>query len=187
MQARSFETNKSRSADFTRKTGQSLEVWARLIEKSAPTESEARIAWLKSKFKLTLVQARQIVNALPENFIISDGKLLLEKHFNEDRAYQKPIYDLLMIHIKRWGPYRLTINKTYLSLIHNLQFAIAKPSKNGLVVGVVTDAVKKTRNKDFMPARNLGGEKITHKIILNDEREITTSVLNVIHASYDLS
>jgi Domain of unknown function (DUF5655)/Domain of unknown function (DUF4287) len=187
MPARSFETNKSRSADFTRKTGQSLEEWAKLIKKSGLDDCEARIAWLKSKFKLTPVQAGEIVNALPENFIVSDGKLLLDKHFGEDKAYQKPIYDLLMIHIKRWGPYRLTINKTYLSLIHNLQFAIAKPSKSGLVVGVITEAVKKTRNKDFVPARNLAGEKITHKIILNDEREITTSVLKVIHVSYDLT
>jgi hypothetical protein len=82
------------------------------------------------------------------------------------------------------GAVKVTVNKTYLSLSNKNQFAILKSTKDGLVIGVPTRAVKAVKNKEFAATKNLGSDKITHKVLLVEEGDFTEGMMKVLKAAY---
>ncbi|MCY7409450.1 MAG: DUF5655 domain-containing protein, partial [Chitinophagales bacterium] len=150
-----------------------------------PKERKDRIAWLQTKHNLGGGQAGTIVRMMYEGLNDYDESELIKVHFQNGKEYQKDIYNKLLMNVKKFGPHKIAVNKTYFSLIGKVQFAIVKTTKDGMVIGVNAKAVKDAKSKDFIPAKNLGSDKITHKIILNDESELNTSVIKVLKASYD--
>lgn len=168
-------------------TGKTLEQWIDLVKKKCPEEREEQIDWLKIKHNLTNGQAKTIVKMMHEGLADYDEDDLMKHHFNRDKDYQKPIYEKIIGTIKKWGRHTVAVNKTYISLIKNEQFALVKTTKENLVIAVPGQAVRAAKNKDFIPAKNLGSSKITHKVVLNDVSDLDEGVMKVLKASYDKS
>src|SRR5215831_3328243 len=106
------EMSKSTIGNFIIKTGKSLEEWAKLIERSGRKDRDELVVWLQTKYKVSSTHAKGIVKATLEDLLKYHGNGSLEELFGKDKAYQKPIYDLLMMHIRRWGPHQINVNKT---------------------------------------------------------------------------
>jgi len=171
--------------NLQKNTGKTLEQWIETVKKSGPTDRKNQVEWLKTKHALGNGQAKTITKMMYEGMSDYDEESLMEGHFTNGKDYQKPVYDKIMAAVKKWGDHKLAVNKTYLSLIHHHQFAIVKTTKTGLVIGVPKVAVKAAKNKEFISAKNLGGEKITHKIVVQDVSDLSDGVMKVLKASYD--
>lgn len=171
--------------NLPKNTGKTLEQWMDLVKRKGPEERKEQVDWLKIKHNLGNGQAKTIVKMMHEGLADYDEEELMKKHFNNGKDYQKPIFEKLVSAVRKFGKQNIAVNKTYLSLIRNQQFALVKTTKEGLVVGVHGSAVRSAKSKDFVPSKNLGSEKITHKIVLNDVSDVTDSVMKVLRASYD--
>ncbi|MBA3647564.1 MAG: DUF4287 domain-containing protein [Chitinophagales bacterium] len=170
-----------------KKTGKNFQQWTDILKKSGLKDRKGQIEWLKIKHALGSEQAKQISALICNGSSEYSDNDELRKHFEGEKDFQKAVFDKIITEVKKWGPYTVTTNKTYLSLFHQYQFAILKTTKNGLVIGVPHAAVKTARSKEFMPVKNLGSEKITHKIVLYDESEVTDHIIRVLKASYEKS
>ncbi|MEP7128856.1 MAG: DUF5655 domain-containing protein, partial [Chitinophagales bacterium] len=162
-----------------------LDQWIELVKKSGPKDRKEKTNWLKTKHLLGSGQASTITKMMYEGMTDYDADYLMQLHFNGDKDYQKLIYDKITDSLKKWGDHKIAINKTYLSLIHRLQFAIIKTTKDGMVIGVPAVAVKAAKNKEFKLTKNLGSDRITHKLLLNDISDLSDGVMRVLKASYD--
>jgi hypothetical protein len=171
--------------NLTRNTGKTLEQWIEIVRKKGPKDRSEQVDWLKTKFNLGNGQARTITKMMNEGLADYDESDLMKGHFNGGKDYQKPVYDKLVASLKKWGAHKIAVNKTYLSFIHNHQFAIVKTTKDGMVIGVPEAGVKAARNKEFIRAGNLGSVKITHKIVVQDVNDLSDGVMKVLKASYD--
>ncbi len=171
--------------NLQKNTGKTLEQWIEVVKKSGPLDRREKITWLKTKHQLGSGIAATITKMMYEGMSDYDVDTLMQLHFSGSKDYQKPIYDKIAASLKKWGVHKIAVNKTYLSLIHNQQFAIVKTTKDGLAIGVPEVAVKFTKNKEFKPTKNLGSDRITHKLLLNDLSELTDGVMRVLKASYD--
>jgi hypothetical protein len=166
-------------------TGKTLDQWMELVKKKGPEDRKEQVEWLKVKCNLDNVQAKTIVKMMHEGLADYDEDDLMKQHFNNDKVYQKPIFEKMIAFIKKFGKLSISVNKTYLSLRNNQQFALVKTSKDGLIIGVPGAAVKSAKSKEFIPAKNLGSDKITHKIVMNDVTDVNDDVVKVLKASYD--
>ena len=166
-------------------TGKTLEQWIETVKKSGPKDRKAQLEWLKTKHVLGNGQAGTITKMMYEGLSDYDVEELMKNHFKNGKEYQKPVYERIMMSVKRWGDHKLAVNKTYLSLIHHFQFAVLKTTKEGLVIGVPAIAIKTTRNKEFIPAKNLASERITHKIVVQDVNDLSDGLMRVLKTSYE--
>ena len=166
------------------KTGKSLDQWKELIKKKGPKDRKEKIQWLQIKHGLGHGQAGAIVKMMYEGLDDYDEGELMKQHFSNGKEYLKPIYDKIMANLKKYGTVKVSVNKTYLSLVNSQQFALVKSTKDGLVIGVPASAVKAAKNKEFRPTKNLGSDKITHKITLVDEGDVNDGVMRVLKTSY---
>jgi L-ascorbate metabolism protein UlaG (beta-lactamase superfamily) len=148
------------------------------------SEIKEKIQWLQIKHGLGHGQAGTIVKMMYEGLDDYDEGELMKQHFSNGKEYLKPVYDKIMSNLKKYGTVRVSVNKTYLSLVNSQQFALVKSTKDGLVIGVPGAAVKATHNKEFKPTKNLGSDKITHKITLVDEGDLNEGVMRVLKVSY---
>ncbi len=173
--------------NLQKNTGKTLQQWMNLVLRSGQEERKDQVEWLKSNHALSNGQATTITKLMNEGKADYDEAHLMKSHFYGDKDYQKPIYDKITAALKMWGTHKIVVNKTYLSLIHNQQFAILKTTKSGMAIGVPEAAVKKGKNKEFISSKNFGSERITHKLIVNDVSDLSDGVLLVLKASYDMS
>ena len=171
--------------NLQKNTGKTLEQWIEVVKKSGPKDRKQQVEWLKTKHAIGNGQAKTITRMMYEGMSDYDVEDLMKFHFDNGKDYQKPVYDKIIASVKKWGDHKLAVNKTYLSLIHHHQFAIMKTTKDGMVIGVPAVAVKAAKNKDFISAKNLGSDKITHKILVQDVTDLSDGVMRVLKASYD--
>lgn len=187
MPETSTERYESISRILEKNTGKSLVHWMEVVKKSGPKDKKYKEEWLRTKHKLSSRLAKMIVKKLYEGMPGVDIDDLMIPHFNGNKDYQKAMYEKIVTALKRWGEHKIAINKTYVSLFHRHQFAILKTTKEGMIIGVPAAGVKAARNKEFRPAKNLGSEKITHKIVVNDVTDLSDGVMRVLKASYEKS
>lgn len=170
--------------NLAKNTGKSLEEWHELLKKKGPKDRKEKVQWLQIKFGLGSGQAGTIVRMMYEGLEDYDEADLMKKHFSNGKEYLKPVYDKLLAQLKRMGKVKVSVNKTYLSLVNSEQFALVKTTNNGMVVGVPGAAVKAAKSKEFVSSKNLGSDKITHKVTLVEEGDVTEGLLRVLKASY---
>jgi hypothetical protein len=187
MTKTSADLDEATLRNLQKNTGKTVQQWMDLILQSAPKEQKDHLEWLKKKHGLGSGEAMIITKMINYGVADYDPIKLMKSHFNGEKDYQKPIFDKIAAVLKNWGPHKIAVNKTSLSLIHNHQFAILKTTKSGMIIGVPGAAVKSAKNKDFISTKNLGSDRITHKLIVNDVSELLNNVLQVLKASYDMS
>ncbi|MFI5135588.1 MAG: DUF5655 domain-containing protein [Chitinophagales bacterium] len=170
--------------NLEKKTGKSLDQWKELVKKKGPRARKEQVQWLQIKHGLGGGQAGTIVKMMYEGLDDYDEAELMKQHFNNGKEYLKPIYDQVLINLKKLGKLKVAVNKTYLSLSNTEQFALVKTTKDGLVIGIPRAALKGTKNKEFKLAKNLGSDKITHKITLVEESDLNDGVMKVLKKAY---
>jgi len=166
------------------KTGKSVEEWVRVMQTAHLTDKKQVIAALKSEHKLGHYQAVTVwehMQGAANDY--DDGEALVNALFAK-HADQRGLYDVVVAKAKALGPdVRVEPCKTYVPFSRNKQFAIAKPSKAGLVVGFAlseTDA-----HPRLQPARRLGGsDRITQQMMVHDATALDAEFESVMRRAY---
>lgn len=170
-------------ANIEERTGNDLDHWVRLAEKSGIMKFKALTDHMKAKHGLTHGYAQLVAWA-----VIDPARLQADNHdesmvddlYTGAKAALRPIYDRLIADGRSMGDdVDLVICKTYSSLRSKSQYAMVVPRTKSavdleLAMPPGTEAagrLEKTRNSN---------PKITHRIRINDVSEIDAEVIGAL-------
>jgi predicted transport protein len=184
------EMMQSMIANFTDKTGKSLDDWTRLA-KTAPEQKHGKIvAWLKSTHSLTHGYANMVATAVlkPESLAPKtaqdDAELTAAQYIGKESL--KPVYEALIAATSSFGSdVEIAPKKAYVSLRRNKQFALVQPStKTRLDLGLCMKGVDASGRLEAAGSFNA---MASHRIRLASVDEIDDDVIGWLRQAYEAS
>jgi hypothetical protein len=171
------------------RTGRTFDEWVALTKKSGLATRKERIAWLKSEHQLGSVTAMFIAAESEGKGIVdeyADEGALLDAMYAGDKAALRPLYEELAKTAKKLGKdVGLTVCKTYVGIRRAKQFAMIKPWKTRVDLGLVLPGVKPGGRLD--PAGPIGSERMTHRIRITTGKDIDEDVKGWLRRAYEAS
>jgi len=169
------------------KTGRTYEQWVDLTKKEGPATRKERIAWLKSKHGLGTVTATFIAAEAEGRSIAgeyADEGVLLDGMFAGDKAPLRPLYDEVVKMARKLGrDVDLTVCKTYVGFRRSKQFAIVKPGRGRLDLGLVLPEIKPGGRLE--KPGSIGNDRMTHRVGVAAKKEIDAEVRQWLKAAYE--
>jgi Domain of unknown function (DUF4287)/Domain of unknown function (DUF5655) len=173
------------------KTGKSPEDFRVLAEKKGLLQKDIKtgqiVTWLKEDFGLGHGHAMAIVLTLKNATQPGTSKdEQVEKHFRGDKSkWQKP-YDELLTKIRKFGQdVSVSPTDSYISILHKgKKFAIVHVTSDHLDIGVKLKGAKTTNRFEAAGAWNA---MVTHRVRIDDPKEINAEVISWLHQAYDKS
>jgi len=112
----------------------------------------------------------------------SSPEEILAEIYSGSKATLRPLHDLVMEHVVKFGEFSIAPKKGYLSLRRKRQFAMIGPgSKGRLEIGL---NMKKVQGTDRLIEQPPGG-MCQYKIFLSSETEVDDEFLGYIKTAYD--
>ncbi|MEQ9298199.1 MAG: DUF5655 domain-containing protein [Cyclobacteriaceae bacterium] len=168
------------------KTGQTLGHWIKVVKATKLEKHKAIMDYLKTEHGFTHGFANFVAHKARESDAgsIDDGTLLDNQY--EGREVLKPIYDMLLAEIQKFGSdITITPKKDSVSLIRKRQFALIKPAtKTRIDQGL---KIKDKPNEGRLEGSGPFGTMCTHRIRLEDKDEVDVEVIEWIKEAYDQS
>jgi len=159
------------------KTGKTLEQWVKIARSADIADQKRLVAWLKAKHHLGHVQAGLVASSAagePDEYL--DGDAVLEKLFSGDKAALRPVFERLAEAARRLGrDGRFVPNKTYMSVARERQFAVIKPGRGVVELGLALGKKEAGGKLEGKPPRG-ASERITHRIVLRSARDVGAEV-----------
>lgn len=184
-------------ATLKEKTGRSLDEWLALIKKEGPAETAARREWLKSKHRLGTNSAWWLADRAdgakqwgdtPEAYLEAAIEYV-EKMFSGSKAGLRPIYDkLLGLGLQAGKDAKACPCETIVPLYRNHVFAQIKPTTQTRIdLGFALKGCKTKIPKRLIDTGGLKkGDRITHRIAIEELSEIDAEVSRWLRIAYDL-
>ena len=168
------------------KTGKSLDYWIETVKASKIKKHNEIIAFLKINHNFTHGYANFVSLKSRESDAESmDNKDLLNSQY-KGKEQLKPIYDLLLAEIQKFGnDITITPKKDSVSLIRKKQFALIKPATKTRI-----DLGLKLKEKEVTERlENSGpfGAMCTHRVKLFSTKEVNEELIDWLKESYDKS
>ena len=167
------------------KYGKKLEEWKQIIEKGGLTKHGELVNMLKEKFEMGHGFANLLVHTVRQTHAGAandDSQLIDEQYKGKEDIRQ--IYDFLIDKISAFGTdVELAPKKTYVSIRRKKQFAILQPSlKTRFDIGL---NLKNEPPTGKLEAAGSWNSMCTHRIKIQEQKEIDADVLNYIKKAYD--
>jgi Domain of unknown function (DUF5655)/Domain of unknown function (DUF4287) len=184
-------------AELKERTGRSLEEWIVLIKKEGPEDERNRRAWLKSKHKLGMNNARWLAERAggkggefddPESYL-RNAVRYVEEQYAGPKEKLRPIYDELLKLGKAMGAeVKACPCKTIVPLYRKHVFAQIKPTTNARIdLGFALAHYKGKLPKRLIDTGGLAKkDRITHRIELKAAEEIDGDVKKWLKIACDL-
>lgn len=119
------------AANVAKRTGKSVEGWARLTQKAGPKTRKERVEWLMGEHRLGHVATRMIADRLETAPTYSEPDALMNALFAGPKAALRPLYDEVAAAAHSLGPdVEQVIARTQVTFRRNRQFAWVKPNTN---------------------------------------------------------
>lgn len=152
-------------------SGRTRDQWIKLAAASGKPKHGELVAWLKSQHGLGHGNANLIARSALDAASGSPQREagdLVDALFTGKKAALRPLYDALMVEVRRLGPdVELAPKKTYVSLRRNKQFALVQPSTaDRLDLGLNLKGVAPSGRLEPSGSFNA---MCTHRIRLGDE------------------
>jgi predicted transport protein len=181
------EMGEAIARNLPEKTGKTFDQWVAIARKAGLANRKERVAWLKSEHQLGSVTAMFIAAEAEGRSIVaeySDEGALLDAMYAGDRAALRPLYDELANAAKKLGrDVDLTVCKTYVGIRRRKQFAMVKPWKSRVDLGLVLKGVKAAGHLGV--AGPIGSERMTHRVQISANKEIDGDVKNWLRQAYE--
>ena len=143
------------------------------------------VAWLKKDFDLGHGHAMAIVNTLKS---ATQPKLSAEEkvseHFSNNRSSWRKTYDELLLKIRKFGS-DVTVSPTnsYISLLREgRKFAILQVTSDRMNIGI---KLKGVPSKGRLDASGTWNNMVTHRVQIDDPRQIDAEVISWLHQAYE--
>ncbi|HZS42544.1 MAG TPA: DUF5655 domain-containing protein [Polyangia bacterium] len=171
--------------NLEKNTGRTQREWEALLAKSAVVGDRAQYEWLRQKHGLGHVAAKVLSGQLKPYDAPSE---LVDAQYSGERKKLRPIYEALLAAARKLGPdVKPMPCKTYVPLHRTKTFALIKPTTAARVdLGLCLP--KKTRPAGRLAAaKNLGSDRVTHKIELSSPRDVDAEVLSWLKQAYEIA
>lgn len=168
------------------KTGRTLDQWLKITGASKLKKQMEITNWLKSEHKLNHMQAALLAGLYLNNGkpVYQDQDNLFENHFAKCEAMRSLFNHISEKILGMYEEAQLIPKKTYLSFTATREFAAANIKANEIRVGFdlgeigFTNSLQKSKLTGPMP-------RISHMIIINDEKQIDKNFINYLKLSYE--
>jgi len=181
------EMGEAIARNLPEKTGKTFDQWVAITRKEGLANRKERIAWLKSEHQLGSVTAMFIAAEAEGRSVVdeyADEGALLEGMYGGDKAALRPLYDELAKTARKVGKdVELTVCKTYVGIRGRKQFAMLKPGKSRVDLGLALKGVKPTGRLEA--AGSLGNDRMTHRVRISSKKEIDGEVKGWLQQAYE--
>jgi hypothetical protein len=169
-----------------RDTGKTLEQWAEIARKCPETKPGARVKWLKEKHGLGVNRAATVLDAAfgGENMGWDDPEKLVAALW-KDPAHLK-IHDALVAAVKTLDGVVIGERKSFTGFSRRAQFAAARPTKEGVRLGLAVDP---RANKRLSPRKPNEGWSDRNKstVVLTSTKDIDAELKKLLKAAWESS
>lgn len=169
-----------------RDTGKSLEQWAKIARTCPETKPGARVKWLKEKYGIGVNRAAAILDAAfgGETPGWDDPDALVEALWKDPA--QRKIHDALAAHVAKMKGAIVGEKKSFTGFSRKYQFAAARPTKDGVRLGLAVDP--KASKRLGPPKKNEGwSDRNKAVIVLTSVKDIDTDLKTLLKAAFDAS
>lgn len=168
------------------KTGKSLEEWLKITRGSGLDKHGQIVKMLKSEHGMTHGFANLVAIKTLEKSAAPSGEDLVESQYSGPKAGLRPIYDVLVTAVGKFGPdVAISPKKAYVSLRRNKQFGIIQPStKTRVDVGINLEEVDPT---DRLEASGSFNAMVSHRVRVTESSQVDSELIDWLRQAYDAS
>lgn len=167
-----------------RDTGKTLEQWATIARKCPETKPGARVKWLKEHHGLGVNRAAAVLDAAfgGENMGWDDPEKLVAALWKD--AEHRKIHDALIAAISKFEGVTVGERKTFTGFSRRAQFAAARPTKDGVRLGLAVDP--KASKRLAPPKKNEGWSDRNKSVaILTSTKDIDAELKKLLKAAWE--
>ena len=153
-----------------RDTGKTLEQWAKIAKKCPETKPKARAVWLRANYGLGANRAAMVLDAAFGGEMGWDAPEALVAGLWQN-VEQLNIHDQLAAIISKFDCAIIGERKTFTAFSRKYQFAAARPTKDGVRLGLALDPKS---NKRLSPRKPNEGwsDRCTATLVLRSTKDI---------------
>jgi hypothetical protein len=170
-------------AGIERDTGKTLEQWAAIARKCPEAKHAARARWLKEKHGLGVNRASTILDvAFPGDGGWKSPEAMVDALWKDKE--QRKIHDALVAAISRFDGALIGERKTFTAFSRKAQFAAARPTKDGVRIGLAVDAKASLR---LAPSRMNEGWSNRNKsvTVLTSTKDIDAELKKLLKTAFE--
>ncbi len=169
-----------------RDTGKTLDQWAKIVRKCPETKPKARVDWLRANYGLGVNRAATVLDAAfgGETMGWDDPEALIAALWkNPD---QLKIHDALVTAVSKFKGAIVGEKKSFTGFSHKYQFAAARPTRDGVRLGLAVDP--KLSNRLEAPKKNEGWSDRNRAVaVLTSTKDIDAELKKLLKAAFDAS
>jgi hypothetical protein len=189
MEARLTEQQKKWFASLRegleRDTGKTLEEWAKIARKCPETRPKARADWLRANYGLGVNRAATVLDAAFGGEMGWDNPEALVAALWKNPDHLK-IHDALVAAVSKFKGAIVGEKKSFTGFSRNYQFAAARPTKDGVRLGL---AVSPRSSKRLgAPKKNESwSDRNKSVIVITSTKDIDAELKKLLKAAFDAS
>jgi hypothetical protein len=169
-----------------RDTGKTLEEWAKIAKKCPETKPKARADWLRANYGLGVNRAALVFDAAfsGDNMGWDDPEALIAALWkNPDHL---KIHDALVAAVSKFKGAIIGEKKSFTGFSNKYQFAAARPTKEGVRLGLAVDP--KSSKRLGPPKKNEGWSDRNKAVtVLTSTKDIDAELKKLLKAAFDVS
>ena len=167
-----------------RDTGKTLEQWVKIARTCPETKPRARQQWLKDNYGIGVNRAATILDAAFGGLGWDDPAALVAALW-KDPAHLK-IHDALAAAVGKLDGAIVGEKKTFTGFSRKYQFAAARPTKDGVRLGLAVDP--KASKRLSAPKKNEGWSDRNKAVaVLTTVKDIDAELKSLLKAAYEAS
>lgn len=169
-----------------RDTGKTLEQWAAIARKCPETKHRARVNWLKEHHGLGVNRAATVLDAAfgGENMGWDNPEALVAALWKDPA--QLKIHDALVAAISKFEGVTIGERKTFTGFSRRAQFAAARPTKEGVRLGLAVDP--KASKRFAAPKKNEGwSDRNKSVLVLTSTKDIDADLKTLLKTAFEAS
>jgi hypothetical protein len=166
-----------------RDTGKTLEQWAVIAKKCPETKHAARARWLKEKYDIGVNRAAAILDvAFPREGGWDSPEAMVDALWKDKD--QRKIHDALVAAIAKFDGALIGERKTFTAFSRKAQFAAARPTKEGVRLGLAVDP--KASKRLSPPKKNEGwSDRNKAVIVLTSIKDIDADLKKLLKTAFE--
>jgi Domain of unknown function (DUF4287)/Domain of unknown function (DUF5655) len=170
---------------LVRDTGKSLEQWATLARKCPETRHSGRVKWLKERHGIGVNRAGVILDAAFGAALGWDDPETRVSELWKDKD-QRRIHDALVTIGSKCEGVTVGERKTFTGFSRRAQFAAARPTREGVRLGLAVDL---KASKRLSPPKKSEGWSDRNKAValLTSTKDIDAELKGLLRAAFDAS
>ncbi len=163
-------------ANMKEKTGKTLPAWVKIAKASKLTKHGQVVTMLKSEHGMTHGFANLVAHTTFKSAAAdSTPDDLIAAQYAGKKEALKPIYNAIMVKVKKFGEVDVAPKKAYVSLRHKKQFAILQPSAaTRLDVGIKLKDVKPAGRLEAAGSFNA---MVTHRVRVESVKDVNKELI----------